>query len=451
MRRFCPLLPALAGVLLLISCGLPSSSHGTYASVSDLNAILGHRTRAIQTGSEHEYVEDIDPSQKAIVQREEMAFQNIRQLHFSEYQFEQDGDDPFGERYPKGTSRNPFGVPVAIPLPLPYDVTGFNVYAYLAMPGVKPTANVYQYLLAQLNGAFRIVGTIQIATPETWANLPWELTPLHVIRSGDVVVVGDSSVPDLSTYAADAVRADAVIRRFWGSRPAPQTSTLFFTSNRLAFTQWFNPWNAANVDGLTFPMYAFQADVGAQTQQYVGGWVTVDLASDLNSRQDAYEVVKHELTHALTSESWKPSVRLSDWVAGTSRWSVEGFATWSEYAESPSGRRNVDDVVAQGVRAGRFAGKLPSDSKFYDTDPATTAFNYYLSSTIFQFIEQKWGAANAVAVYADTVSSPNLGQTSDAYADGMDLENALDQENLVPGSFNDPFWPMWQAYVRSLQ
>ncbi|MBO0687495.1 MAG: hypothetical protein J2P45_30460, partial [Candidatus Dormibacteraeota bacterium] len=195
----------------------------------------------------------------------------------------------------------------------------------------------------------------------------------------------------------------------------------------------------------------------AQISQYVGAWVTVNLASALINQEDPYQVVKHEMTHALTVEAWNPHLvgggpagPNGTLVSGVSDWATEGFARWSETAESPSARQAVDDDVARGVSAGRFAGKLPSDTKFYDPNADTMAFNYDLAATIFQFIAEKWGTANAVAVYADTVASGDMGMTKDAYAPGTDLEQALDKENLVPSSFTDPFWGMWQSYVQQL-
>jgi hypothetical protein len=410
-------LASLAATAML-SAGCVSNTHGaaahrplpTPAAAASpalrgpVDDALGRRASAVLRGDEAGFLADIDPAQGGLVERERVAFRNLRQLPVAELDY---------RRF------SPHG-PMLLPPDAPITVVAVMVFR-LAGVDAGSSSIRYRYTFLRTGARVLITGIEPAGAPVAY--MIWDEAPLTVfqagsVQAGSVLLAADETAPGASGLAGQAASAAAQVRELWGSRPAPPGFLVFLTADDQRFRRWAGG-PGSEVQGIEFPVPGVDVADG-QASRYVGSRVVVDL-----SRVDQGSVgvlLRHELAHAV-------SALVRDRLAPT--WAEEGFANWVEGEGAPYFQRGQAAIVAREVAGGRFSGQLVADGSFY----TSAELNYATAYTVFRFVAERWGAQTAVDLFVRAIGP---------YPLEMATSSAL---NLS----EDAFLEQWQAYARQLQ
>ncbi|MEU8175663.1 hypothetical protein AB0C14_22530 [Microbispora hainanensis] len=396
----------LTGGLLVAGCGSPPrptiESEDYEASGSNgkrLREILDRRATALMKRDEKGYLADLDPSNATLIRREKALFGNLRQFELEEVRF-------IDERAVERKEKN--GDLRFAPL---IRITKLTADAG---PGDIAPAETFSYRLREKGGSL-VVADIAGATRNNreklgldgpLANAPWNTDALHVQKvGGKVWLVGDKSVNDLDRYAAVTERELALVERLWGRRLSYPGHVLFFTRDPANFRQWFDLGTGGdfNPDNLGYQIRTLGVKKDGHTfaGEFAASRIVVNLRSHQSHDAPPNLTIRHELAHAVSARLTM-TMSLNDF--GPPLWAVEGFARWTETIGSPAQAALIRNVVANGVRAGRFRGTVPDSRTFYGRD---IDFNYCLGSTVFSLAERLKGRDAAVELYASIIQHPD--------------------------------------------
>ncbi|MCW6004780.1 hypothetical protein K1W54_09300 [Micromonospora sp. CPCC 205371] len=377
----------LAGGLLIAGCGGPDRPvieseeyKSDYSNYNSLRKILERRAKALTEKDEEGYLADLDRSNEELIRREKLLFANLRQFDFADFRYVLSGitEQPVGKTFVFG--------PVIRTAKLTAD----------AGPGDVAPAETFQYKLRK-QGDRLVVGDIVAATTDEdrqklrlvgpLADAPWHTDELRVVKvSGKVWLAGDRTATDLDRYASLAERELREVEKLWGGRTSFPGHVLFFTRAPANMRRWFNLGSAGNFNpdnlGYQIPLYGVRKGGGFYQNQFAASRIVVNLAAIEAHDSQPANTIRHELTHAVTARA-----QLTDggWTRPPT-WAIEGFARYTETIGSPERASRIRDVVAAGVRAGKFKGTTPPSDTFYGKD---IIFNYVLGSTVFSLAEQR--------------------------------------------------------------
>jgi len=396
-----------AAMLLAAACAAPSLFHSGPTLVhGPVDDMLDRRTQALRTGDETRFLADLDPKQPDLLQRERMLFANLRQFQFSEIRLHQ--------FFPPDIAK-PIdlqdGKAVEVGVLLSYRLAGIDTGG---------TQDGFDYTIVPRNGR-PVVTKIDInALGSDSNNVPWELVPLRVARSGNVSVAADDTAGDPAALAGAIGAADQQVRRLWGSRPAAPGTLVFASADPTRTRSWFFAGLAATIETSAFVSRVRAADEhGIISGDVIGGRMI--LTTGRIPADQIPGTYRHELAHAI-------SAPLSMFKPEPPPWATEGYASW---VEDPNNKVRLD-YVRNAVKQGTFTGRLPDNATFYEL--ARIHLDYGLGLTVFRFIAGKWGAERASDVYADVLSGKSLDAATTRVL-------AIDQAT---------FLQQWVAYVRQL-
>ena len=399
-----------AALLLAAACSVPSPSslfHGSPTSVhGPVDDMLDCRTRALRTGDEAKFLSDLDQKQPGLLQQERMVFANLRQFQFSEIRLHQ--------FFPPDIAK-PIdlqeGKAVAVGVLLTYHLAGIDT---------DRTQDGFEYTIVPRKGR-PVVTEIDInALGSESPNVPWEIVPLRVARSGNVSVAADDTAGDPAALAAAMSAADQQVRRLWGSRRAAPGTVIFASADPKRTKSWFPAGLAPAVEASAFVARVRAADErGIISGDVIGGRVV--LTTGRIPADQLAGTYRHELAHAISAPlvTTRPVPPL---------WAIEGYACW---VEDPNNKGRLD-VVRNAVKLGRFTGQLPDNATFYEVE--RIYLDYGLGLTVFRFIAGNWGPERASDVYAEVVSGKSLDAATTRV---LSIDQAA-------------FLQQWAAYVRQL-
>ncbi|OPG13302.1 hypothetical protein [Microbispora sp. GKU 823] len=392
----------LAGGLLIAGCGTPARPtiesedyESTGSNGKHLREILDRRATALTERDEKGYLADLDPSNAKLIQREKALFSNLRQFELQEVRFID--DRAFEQKESDGDLRF---APLIRITKLTAD----------AGPGDIAPAETFSYRLRKKGDAFVITATRsnreKLGLDGPLADAPWNTDALRVQKVGSKVwLVGDKSVNDLDRYAAVTERELAEVERLWGDRLSYPGHVLFFTRDPANFRQWFGLGAGGNFNpdnlGYQIRTLGVKKDGQTFTGEFAASRIVVNLRGHQSHNAPPNLTIRHELTHAVSA---RLTMTMSFNDFGPPLWAVEGFARWTETIGNPAQAAVIRNVVANGVRAGKFRGTVPDSKTFYGRD---IDFNYCLGSTVFSLAERLKGRDAAVELYASIIQHPD--------------------------------------------
>ena len=409
---------ALMTVLLTFGCSTGSTSVAhrpsprastTPDAGSRIDTLLEQRSQALLDDDAPGFLAAVDPSRSVLVAHEQMVFANLRQIRFASLRYQRLAPD----------------APVELRAGVP---TVVDVALVLAVAGVQraPTAIGYTYAVEPAAPGLKIVDIMSKALGELRTNVPWDLDPLSVVRSGRVILAADSSVSNASELASHASAAVDHVRKTWGQRTAPSDVLVFVTRSDDTVRRWFA--SAQVDDGLTFTL--LEVDQRAHAiEQFAGAWVVLryPLASNPDYPNGAdpnrFEAIaRHELTHAITVE-----------VQNVNRpsWALEGYANWVARGDDPNELRAIGYYVHQAVSQGKDVGQLAVTHQDFVAD---AGLNYVLGESVYRFVADQWGRDRATDLYVAVIGGTPFN----------------DVTRSMFGLSGDDFLSRWRAYVRAL-
>lgn len=400
-----------AALLLAAACSVPSPSSlfhsGPTLVHGPVDDMLDRRTEALRNGDEARFLADLDQKQPELIQHERMLYANLRQFQFSEIRLHQfftpDIAKPIDLQEGKA---------VSVGVVLSYRLAGIDTAG---------TQDGFGYTIVARNGR-PVVTKIDInGLGSDSVNVPWEVVPLHVARSGNVSVAADDTAGDPAALAAAIGAADQQVRRLWGTRPAAPGTLVFASGDPKQTRTWFFAGLApSSIEAAAFVSRVRAADEhNVISGDVVGGRMI--LTSGRIPADQLAGTYRHELAHAI-------SAPLSKFTPVPPLWAIEGYASW---VEDPNSKIRLDNV-RNAVKQRTFTGQLPDDKTFYD--PARIHLDYGLGLTVFRYIAGKWGPERASDVYADVMSGKSLDAATTRVL-------SIDQAT---------FLQQWAAYVRQL-
>ncbi|HEY2673026.1 MAG TPA: hypothetical protein VGJ07_22040 [Rugosimonospora sp.] len=402
-----------------------------------LQTILDRRSAALQHNDEKTWLADLDSASDALVRQQKMVFANLRQFTFSNFRYLAEHATVDQEKDGSYTI-----YPVVQVTQLPSD----------AGPGGVAPAESFRYRVAHKANKLVVteilpvteanIEALGVDTP--LANAPWNTTALKVIRAGDVWLAGDDSVPDLGHFASASQAQVQKIEALWGQRLRFPGYVLFFTKSKDNFATWYDFGKATNfsadVEGVEMPLTGVRTNGELYDNQYAGARIVVNLTSTALGGDTPELVMRHELTHAVTSRATAVSMGGFAGVLSAPTWAVEGFARWMETLEFDSSKSGVRSSVAYAVANGKFTGKLPATDSFYKGD---ASLNYDLGATVFEFVDRNKGRDAAVELYARVVSNNDL--EGSPFTESPAFNDACQH---VLGVSSATFLQQWAGFVR---
>jgi hypothetical protein len=393
------------------------------APCAQVERMLDRRNRAVAFRQEAPYLQDLDPGNAQLVAHERMVFENLRQIPLATYSARA-LDPASGPQYLKGNPLNPY----------PYDVSIYRVGVWTQIADVQnaPTGALFDYALAMVSGHYRIIDIKDTSAGDAAlvTGAPWQLTALHLTRSGDVIIGGDASVPDLDRFMAVAAQASQQVRKVWGRRPAPRALMVFLTRDEKTMESWYGDGDfAARADGVAHYSVPVDGQLAPRSRDtFAGAPVTVNVASTLLDTTPLV-VLEHEFAHAISAMAVRPG--------SIPKWVLEGFAVWMSVLDDPQRQRALWTMLRLGSAG--FTGELPADQSFYSGSPEDVGFHYALGFSVFSLLAQRWGDQKAVEIYSTLVSGRESG-----LPDGG-IDHVLSDQGIDPHEFR----ASWRRYVET--
>ncbi|MYS86481.1 hypothetical protein [Embleya scabrispora] len=391
----------------------------TRIAVSDVAFLTDNRTQALKAGNADAFVAGIDPAATELVTAQRRLFANLRLFPFTSVEFR-----PPTTFIDPGTDAGP----------LTRDV--FVVFAH-QVTGVdsEPIAERYIWTVHRASvGAPLVITKIVGASTSGGGNAypaPWDEGELALIERPHVLLA--VPVKNKAKAAAWADRAESALKKnlaVWkGPAITPQRYVVYVTPDHDTFTRALSGNDLPNVTGVCRTMPPARP-IG-RDQPMAGSRITLDGSDTMFTKSDGEQqshLMRHELGHAMVAEFERGG-------DGPPLWVSEGFAEYLAWTDLSLAEWFQPDARDQ-VRAGKFSGKLPTDTEVNSPDAKTSTVGYHYSMLAIRYIAEKYGAAKAdtfvVAVYKNSAPAA--------------LDAALKE---ATGLDRDTFESNWAKYVRT--
>ncbi|UGQ09990.1 hypothetical protein LO772_24275 [Yinghuangia sp. ASG 101] len=386
---------------------------------AELARLLDRRAAAFRDRDRDAFLATVDPRSPAFRDAQAKVFDNAAAVPFSSWEYEVVEADPF----PLGDARRAVlgGTATATArVDLVYRVADFDT---APVRGAQYLTFVSRdgawYLAADGDGdASGLHGAVQ----------PWDLGPVHVLRTdiGIVLGVGDR-VAELPLYQKDIETAVADVGKVWGDRwPGKAVVVVPADQAQMARMLGAEPQQYARIAAVTTGERGASADDAAADRVIVNP----DAFRELGAIERRV-VMTHEITHVASrafTRNWTPT------------WLSEGFADYVGYLDAGQSVRSAAPELRRDVLAGKVPQSLPTDEQFATTHEALPQA-YEMGWLACRLIAERWGQEKLVAFYrAAGTDGPGGGapdqkaRLAAAFAD-------------VLGTTPEEFTGAWIAYV----
>lgn len=399
-----------------------------------LQQILDRRAKAQLDGDEEAYLADLDSSNQELIAREKMVFANLRQFALADVRFitSRALPRPLGE----GTDRYAFQPVIKV----------VKLTADDGPAGVLGPGEAYEYVLAKQGEKWVIADAVPLSGQEALqanvgrSNSPWNVSPLHVVKSGNVWLAADDTV-DLDPFVAPAKEQARSVEAMWGKRKRFPGHVLFFSNDRETLRTWYDLGDSAEkFEGVQIPLFGVTRDGNQYNDVTYATRMVIFLPNIQKFSDDPTVVMRHEMVHAVTSRAVDYGNGVDE---GAPRWAIEGFARYIEVDGDPGRHAGEVALAADALRSGRLkAPPLPDSEKFYEDK--TIGENYAVGYSVFAFVEQAKGKETAIEFYAETV------KFTEPF--GQDLVETPAFDGIcqrVTGMSSSQLLSRWADYVRA--
>ncbi|MFI6979810.1 hypothetical protein ACIBSV_14615 [Embleya sp. NPDC050154] len=391
----------------------------TRIATSDVAFLTDNRTQALKSGNADAFVAGIDPAATELVAAQRRLFGNLRLFPFTSVEFR-----PPNASIDPGTDAGPLTRDVNVVFA--HQITGVDS---------EPIAERYIWTLSRAAvDAPLLITKITGGSTRGGGNAypaPWDEDELALIERPHVLVAVPAK--NKSKGAAWADRAESALKKnlaVWkGPAITPQRYVIYITPDHETFTRALSGNDLPNVTGVCRTMPP--ARPTGSDQPMAGSRITLDGSDEMFAKGDGEQqmhLLRHELGHAMVAEFERGG-------EGPPLWVSEGFAEYLAWTDLSLAEWFQPDARAQ-VRAGKFSGKLPTDTEVNSADAKTSTVGYHYSMLAIRYIAEKYGAAKAddfvVAVYKDSTPAA--------------LEAALKE---ATGQDRDTFESNWAKYVKT--
>ncbi|MET7304392.1 hypothetical protein [Embleya sp. NPDC005575] len=391
----------------------------TRIATSDVAFLTDNRTQALKAGNADAFVAGIDPTATELVAAQRRVFANLRLFPFTSVEFR-----PPAAYIDSGTDAGPLSRDVSVVFA--HQVTGVDS---------EPIAERYIWTVYRASvGAPLVITKIVGASTSGGGNAypaPWDEDELALIERPHVLLA--VPVKNKAKAATWADRAESALKKnlaVWkGPAITPQRYVVYVTPDHDTFIHALSGNDLPNVTGVCRTMPP--ARPISRDQPMAGSRITLDGSETMFTKGDGEQqthLMRHELGHAMVAEFERGG-------DGPPLWVSEGFAEYLAWTDLSLAEWFQPDARNQ-VRAGKFSGKLPSDTEVNSPDAKTSTVGYHYSMLAIRYIAEKYGAAKAdtfvVAVYKDSAPAA--------------LDAALKE---ATGLDRDTFESNWAKYVRT--
>ncbi|WP_433161457.1 hypothetical protein [Kribbella sp. CA-247076] len=340
--------------------------------------ILTARASAVLSGRLPQYLQDLDPGNRKLRQREQLVFSNLRKLGLSRVSYQIDANwapEPQPQHGP--TAR-------AVRVLMQVQIAGIDP---------APRAVPLGYTFAERHGRWLLVDDDDLAA-ETDLNAyrePWDLGAIEVARKPGVLVIVPAGERANGERLAREAQAALPAVRSAARRAVPGIVVIAMSDRRSIDPEWQTGGHLAAAVAVT--NYT-PANPEATEFKVTGSRVVIN--PTWRTRSDRM-LLAHEFTHAAhkTLGNAAPT------------WLVEGFAMYVEQrlAEQSGNEDEVDEwrqeLLSEAIPS---LVVLPIDGVFhgeYDED------SYGVSWIVVEYLVSKYGLATLNALYADLAKGPD--------------------------------------------
>ncbi|WP_328991399.1 hypothetical protein OG394_34520 [Kribbella sp. NBC_01245] len=341
-----------------------------------VDVILQRRARAVLTGDQAAFLQDLDPANAALRRRHIQLFRNLRTLGFRAIAYHR-AEVWLNDKAASGSS--------AFRVVMRYQLAG---------PGHVPTVTELGYTFAPKAGRWLLVDDDDLdADLDEAHRQPWDFGPIQVIRRPGVFVIvsaGDGAFG--RKVAADSLVALAEVRKVWLSRLQPTVIVVAMKEREALVRSWQLPGHG--IAAFAMPLVDNTVPTDRTTGKVVGGWVVINP----KERKDVDTgLLAHEFTHV-------GAVRLGD---GTPLWLVEGLAEYVSYqvvADRSRGWAMGVEKYRDEIRADSLADLkvLPIDGVFHGDFGEDT---YGVSWLAVEHLVKAVGIRKVTNFYAEVAKS----------------------------------------------
>lgn len=335
--------------------------------MTEIENVLSARARGLLRGSLAQFLASTDPENAKLVQRDGQLFANFRKLGVRQLDYQLSADFT-PERRPK----------------LGATAKAYRLGALVQIGGIDPVPRYSQvgYTFAIRGGRWLLVDDDDtVAADRDGSYEPWELGPIEVARGRGVLVV---SAPGEGSNGRRLVReAEAAMPAVQAAtRRAPAGVLVVALADRRSFPQTSIGGKPAT--GIAMPNYVMNADLTGYDVS--GSRVVINPSKRKTIERD---VLGHEFTHAA----------MAPLGGNAPTWLVEGYGEYVErQLARPGGERQwvADERRRLRRTAIRSLTVPPADDVFY-----AKADNYGVGWLIVEYLVNKYGATEFIALYAD--------------------------------------------------
>jgi hypothetical protein len=388
-----------------------------------IKAVFDRRAAAILHGDRAAFLADIDPQERTYRTEQDVVFDSIRQVGFSDWSYEPKAGESYSPgsiAYARYRGANDLWLPVVI---LRYRIKGFDTLR---------VGRRVVYTLVQ-RGKRWYIGSDADLDAQTSSGTsvrvdPWENGPVVVKRSPHAMIIGhpdDAAAVDsiLSGVEAAVKHVIAYVGPHWSRKVVIVLPTNDDETQRVLE----NPQTFFDFAAIAKPMLTIPPD--GVDEEIAGARVVINPEGFQPDSAFTKTLLRHEITHVALFDRTGPL---------SPKWLVEGIAEYVGNAESNLSVLRLGSSLAEVVDKSGPPTVLPSDSDFGLIDDAGAA--YSSSWMVCRYIVSRYGRAALFRFYDEMGNDEGLRTPGTKFETSLRKVLHTNEADLTRG---------WRAYVRT--
>jgi hypothetical protein len=346
------------------------------ARSAGVDKVLAARAHAVQQDNESEFLADVDPGNKALLAKQRMLFENLRQFGFAKLGYEQireQFDQTLVDKYGPST--------YAVAVAMAYQIEGIDPVPVRAMLGYTFTRRP--------DGRWMLVSDTDLdhLLPRGSHQEAWDIGRVLVKRGPRVLVVVEQNQTALATsLVAKAVSAVKAVSKSWPGGWTGSGFVIALDDKVVRGADYSLPKNAEDALAMATWVYRTLPGEVSGTGERADSYVVINPRN--RAKVDA-RTLAHEFTHVATAP----------YGAYAPRWIVEGAATYVEFLPMDGAMDLALDKYRTKVRTKYLATAkgLPADATFFNN----ASSSYPLSWLAMDYLFHKYGGTEVATFYQE--------------------------------------------------